>query len=209
MSDRYKTICGEAQSEFVEKKSRFITNISPVTSEEEATAYIETIKKKYYDARHNVYAYIIGRKSEVQRYSDDGEPQGTGGIPMLEVLRGEGVTNCVAVVTRYFGGTLLGTGGLARAYSKGAKDGLLAAGMTEIVLFKQVNIRVDYTLSGKVQYELMQLNCRLADTLYTEVVEFVTLVERQMAEGLVKHITNVTGGKAVITVGEDCWLENN
>ncbi len=206
MTDRYKTVPSEAQSEFVEKKSRFITNIRPVASEEEAVSFIEGIKKKYYDARHNVYAYIIGKNSELQRYSDDGEPQGTGGIPMLEVLKGEGVTDCVAVVTRYFGGTLLGTGGLARAYSKGAKDGLIASGVVEMVLFRQVNIKVDYTLSGKVQYEIMQQGCRLKDTVYTADVEFMALVEVEKCDSLVKKMTDVTGGKAAITIGEDCWL---
>lgn len=208
MIDRYKTVEKEAWSEFVEKKSRFITNIRPVAEEEEAIRYIEGIKKKYYDARHNVYAYIIGKDSRLQRYSDDGEPQGTGGIPMLEVLKGEKVTDCVAVVTRYFGGTLLGTGGLARAYSKGAKDGLLASGIVEMVLFRQVNIKVDYTLSGKVQYEIMQQGCRLKDTVYTADVEFVALTETGNAESLVKRMTDITGGKAVITMGENCWLED-
>ncbi len=110
MTEKYNTVALEAASEFVEKKSRFISHVKPVSTEAEAIEYIEAIKKQYWDARHNVYAYIIGKNMDLQRYSDDGEPQGTGGIPMLEVLRGAAVTDTVAVVTRYFGGTLLGTG---------------------------------------------------------------------------------------------------
>ena len=160
MDEKYNTVASEAHSEFVEKKSRFISHVKPVASEAEAIEYIEAVKKKYWDARHNVYAYIIGKNMELQRYSDDGEPQGTGGIPMLEVLRGAQVTDTVAVVTRYFGGTLLGTGGLVRAYTRGAKDGIAAAGIVAMVLCRRISVRTDYTLSGKVQYE-MRTHCTL------------------------------------------------
>ncbi len=206
MTERYNTVAMEAASEFVEKKSRFISHVKPVLSETEAVAYIETIKKQYWDARHNVYAYIIGKNMELQRYSDDGEPQGTGGIPMLEVLRGAAVTDTVAVVTRYFGGTLLGTGGLVRAYTRGAKDGLMAAGVIAMVLYTQISIKVDYTASGKVQYEIMQHGHRLKDTVYAADVEFIVLVEKAKSEGFIKTITNATSGRAEITEGEDCWL---
>lgn len=156
MKESYNMAACEAVSEFVEKKSRFITHIKPVESEQEALAYIESLKKQYWDARHNVYTYIIGENMELQRYSDDGEPQGTGGIPMLEVFRGAELTNTVAVVTRYFGGTLLGTGGLVRAYTRGAKDGIEAAGIVQMTLYTAVSVKVDYTTSGKIQYEIMQ-----------------------------------------------------
>lgn len=205
MTEKYNTVAAEATSEFVEKKSRFISHVKPVSTEAEAVEYIEKIKKQYWDARHNVYAYIIGKGSELQRYSDDGEPQGTGGIPMLEVLRGAEVTDVVAVVTRYFGGTLLGTGGLVRAYTRGAKDGLAAAGIISMVLYTRVSIKVDYTLSGKVQYEIMQQGHRLEDTVYAADVEFIVLVEKSRCEGFIKDIINVTSGKAEIEEGDDCW----
>lgn len=206
MAERYNTVSGEAVSEFVEKKSRFISHVKPVASEAEAAEYIEQIKKQYWDARHNVYAYIIGKNSEMQRYSDDGEPQGTGGIPMLEVLRGAAVTDTVAVVTRYFGGTLLGTGGLVRAYTRGAKDGLAASGVIAMVLYTRIGVKVDYTTSGKVQYEIMQQGHRLEDTVYAADVEFIVLIEKAKVEGFIKNMINVTSGKAEITEGEDLWL---
>ncbi len=206
MAEKYNTVANEATSEFVEKKSRFISHVKPVTTEEEAVAFIEQIKKQYWDARHNVYAYIIGKNSELQRYSDDGEPQGTGGIPMLEVLRGEAVTDVVAVVTRYFGGTLLGTGGLVRAYTRGAKDGLEAAGIITMSLYNEISIKVDYTASGKVQYEIMQKGHRLKDTVYGADVEFIVLAEKAKSQGFIKEIINATSGRAVITEGEEYWL---
>jgi uncharacterized YigZ family protein len=204
--ERYNTVAIEATSEFVEKKSRFISHVKPVSSEAEAVEFIEAIKKQYWDARHNVYAYIIGKNSELQRYSDDGEPQGTGGIPMLEVLRGACVTDTVAVVTRYFGGTLLGTGGLVRAYTRGAKDGLDASGIITMVNYREIRVLVDYTTSGKVQYEIMQQGYRLKDTVYGADVEFVVLVQKSFADSFVKAMVNLTSGRAQITEGEECWL---
>lgn len=208
MTEKYNTVAAEATSEFVEKKSRFISHVKPVSTEAAAVEYIEKMKKQYWDARHNVYAYIIGKGSELQRYSDDGEPQGTGGIPMLEVLRGAEVTDAVVVVTRYFGGTLLGTGGLVRAYTRGAKDGLAAAGIISMTLYTRVSIKVDYTLSGRVQYEIMQQGYRLEDTVYAADVEFIVLVEKSRYEGFVKDIINATSGKAKIEKGDDCWSKH-
>lgn len=203
--DKYNTVAAEATSEFTEKKSRFISHISPVSCESEALDYIEKIKKQYWDARHNVYAYIIGNNSDLQRYSDDGEPQGTGGIPMLEVLRGEKLTNTVAVVNRYFGGTLLGTGGLVRAYTKGAKDGITAAGIITKVLYTRINVTVDYTAGGKVQYAILQGGYRLEDTIYTENICYVVFIEKPEKDIFIKNITNLTGGKAKIDIGDEIW----
>lgn len=203
--DKYNTVAAEATSEFTEKKSRFISHVSPVTCESEALDYIEKIKKQYWDARHNVYAYIIGNNYDLQRYSDDGEPQGTGGIPMLEVLRGEKLTNTVAVVTRYFGGTLLGTGGLVRAYTKGAKDGVTAAGIITKILYTRINVTVDYTAGGKVQYAILQGGYRLEDTIYTENICYVVLIEKPEKDSFIKNITNLTGGKAKIDIGDEIW----
>ena len=130
MLKKYKTILAQAEAEIVEKKSRFIATVRPVKTEEEARSFIDELKKKYWDATHNVFAYQIGERNEIQRFSDDGEPQGTAGMPVLNVLKGEDVKDAAIVVTRYFGGTLLGTGGLVRAYGKAAKEVLLSAGIS-------------------------------------------------------------------------------
>ena len=156
MLKKYKTILEEAEGEIVEKKSRFIATVRPVKTEDEARAFIEEMKKKYWNATHNVFAYQIGERNELQRFSDDGEPQGTAGMPVLNVLKGEDVKDTAVVVTRYFGGTLLGTGGLVRAYGKAAKEGLLSAGIVEMVLYRKYVVTAEYTDSGKVQYEILQ-----------------------------------------------------
>ncbi len=205
MTERYKTVSGEGEAEIVEKKSRFIAHVFPVESESEALEQIEKTKKKYWDARHNCYAYVIGIDGKMQRYSDDGEPGGTAGMPMLEVLLGEEVKNTLVVVTRYFGGTLLGTGGLVRAYSKSTKEGLLAAGIKECVLYRRINITVDYSLSGKIQYEAAQGGHLTEDTVYAENVLFKLLVKTGSADGFAKRITDVTNGRAEIEMLEELY----
>ena len=198
MTESYKTISGTGEAEIVEKKSRFIAHAIPVKTEKEAVEHIERIKKRYWDARHNCYAYVLGLENRIQRYSDDGEPGGTAGMPMLEVLNGEDVTDTLVVVTRYFGGTLLGTGGLVRAYGKSTKEGLLAAGIVEKILYREISVTVDYALSGKVQYEAVQGGHKIEDTVYAENVCFKLLVRISLAESFVKNIINVTNGKAEI-----------
>ena len=205
MTESYKTVSGEGEAEIVEKKSRFIAHVFPVESESEALEQIEKTKKKYWDARHNCYAYVIGIDGKLQRYSDDGEPGGTAGMPMLEVLLGEEVKNTLVVVTRYFGGTLLGTGGLVRAYSKSTKEGLLAAGIKECVLYRRINITVDYSLSGKIQYEAAQGGHLTEDTVYAENVLFKLLVKTGSADGFAKRITDVTNGRAEIEMLEELY----
>lgn len=195
MLKKYKTILEQAEAEISEKKSRFIATVRPVKTEEQARAFIEEMKKKYWDATHNVFAYQIGERNEIQRFSDDGEPQGTAGMPILNVLKGEDVKNTAIVVTRYFGGTLLGTGGLVRAYGKSAKEGLLAAGIAELVLYCRYHVTVPYTESGKVQYEILQAGHVLHDTVYTDQVQFVVLVEADVAEQFEKQMTDVLKGK--------------
>lgn len=195
MLKKYKTILEQAEAEISEKKSRFIATVRPVKTEEQARAFIEEMKKKYWDATRNVFAYQIGERNEIQRFSDDGEPQGTAGMPILNVLKGEDVKNTAIVVTRYFGGTLLGTGGLVRAYGKSAKEGLLAAGIAELVLYCRYHVTVPYTESGKVQYEILQAGHVLHDTVYTDQVQFVVLVEADVAEQFEKQMTDVLKGK--------------
>lgn len=145
----YKTIQAPASAELIEKRSRFIGYVRPVSTQEEAVAFINEIKSKHWDATHNVYAYVI-REEGITRYSDDNEPQGTAGIPVLDAIRKRGITDCVVVVTRYFGGTLLGAGGLVRAYSAAAKAGIDAAGECVMTLCSACTLKCSYTLYGKI-----------------------------------------------------------
>ena len=208
--DKYITVKGSGQAEIVEKKSRFIAHIKPITSEDDATAFIEEIKKQYGDARHNCYAYQLGDRNQIQRYSDDGEPGGTAGMPILDVLRGKDIKDTIVVVTRYFGGTLLGTGGLVRAYSLSAREGIKSAGLIERIPHIRQHFIVDYTLSGKVQYEILNGGHILEDTIYTDKVEFIALSQVEMADKLVENIVNITGNSvnvvkddAVVYVDKD------
>ncbi len=208
--DKYITVKGSGQAEIVEKKSRFIAHIKPITSEDDATAFIEEIKKQYWDARHNCYAYQLGDRNQIQRYSDDGEPGGTAGMPILDVLRGKDIKDTIVVVTRYFGGTLLGTGGLVRAYSLSSREGIKSAGLIERIPHIRQHFIVDYTLSGKVQYEILNGGHILEDTIYTDKVEFIALSQVEMADKLVESIVNITGNSvnvvkddAVVYVDKD------
>lgn len=205
MLKKYKTILAQAEAEIVEKKSRFIATVRPVKTEEEARAFIEELKKKYWNATHNVFAYQIGERNELQRFSDDGEPQGTAGMPVLSVLKGEDIKNTAIVVTRYFGGTLLGTGGLVRAYGKAAKEGLLAAGIAELVLYRKYSILADYTDSGKVQYEILQDGHTLFDTIYTDRVEYIVLVETDLTDAFEKKMTEIFRGAKPFSLLEECY----
>ena len=202
MLKKYRTILAQAEAEIVEKKSRFIATVRPVKTEEEARAFIEEMKKKYWNATHNVFAYQIGERNELQRFSDDGEPQGTAGMPVLSVLKGEDIKDTAIVVTRYFGGTLLGTGGLVRAYGKSAKEGLLAAGIAELVLYRRYSVVAD---SGKVQYEILQDGHELFDTLYTDKVEYIVLVEIDNAEAFEKKMTEIFRGQQPFTLLEELY----
>lgn len=209
MTERYITVKNFGMAEIVEKKSRFIANVSPISSEDDAADYIEEIKKKYWDARHNCYAYQLGERNQIQRYADDGEPGGTAGMPILDVLRGRDIKNTIVVVTRYFGGTLLGTGGLVRAYSSAAKAGLEAAGIIERIPHIRQYFTVDYTIAGKVQYEVLNGGHILEDTLYTDKVEFVVLSEIGEESKLRDNIVNLTGNKAEIKKDEDIVFIDN
>ncbi|MBQ9518996.1 MAG: YigZ family protein [Firmicutes bacterium] len=205
MTESYFTVAGAGEAEIVEKKSRFIAHVIPVTEEKEAIEHIEKIKKQYWDARHNCYAFVLGLDGRIQRYSDDGEPGGTAGMPMLEVLISEKVKNVLVVVTRYFGGTLLGTGGLVRAYGKSTKEGLLAAGIVEKILYRRINVTVGYDLSGKVQYEAVRGGHIVEDTVYAENVCFKLLVKVPYADKFIKDITNATNGRAQTEVFDDIY----
>lgn len=210
MLEKYKTIMREGKGEIIEKKSRFIATVRPVKTEEEAKEFIEEMKRSYRDATHNVSAYQIGERNELQRFSDDGEPQGTAGMPILSVLSGEDIKNTAVVVTRYFGGTLLGTGGLVRAYSKAAKIGLLEAGIVELVLYAKYEIVTAYSTSGKVQYELMQGGYVILDTIYTDLVVFLVLVAVGEVSTFEKKMVDLFRGETPFTkTGEEYGVWQN
>lgn len=206
MLPEYKTVYRGGEGEVTEKKSRFIANVVPVSSEEEAVEFIESMRKKYWNARHHCFAYIIGEKSELKRFSDDGEPGGTAGRPILEVLAKEGVSNTAIVVTRYFGGTLLGTGGLVRAYGAAAKAGLSAAVVISKIPGMRLSIGTDYTGLGKIQYILAQRGITVLDTVYTDKVEMEALVPLKEGKTLKAEITEGTNGQAVMRETETCYI---
>ncbi len=202
MPDPYKICYRGGEGEIVEKKSRFIANIRPVKTEEEAAAFIEEIRKRYWDARHNCYAYICKEGGRLMKCSDDGEPSQTAGRPMLDVLLGEGICEVCAVVTRYFGGTLLGTGGLVRAYSRAVKEGLKACSVVEKRPGRQVKITSDYGAVGKLQYLAGQMGFPTLDSQYTDKVEMTLLMPDEQAEEGVDKVTLATSGAAQIEVSE-------
>lgn len=198
MIKKYKTIDQRAQIEISEKKSRFIATVMPVKTQEEADEFLNEIRKEHWNATHNCYAYQIGERNEIQRFSDDGEPQGTAGKPILEVLKGEELRDTAIVVTRYFGGTLLGTGGLVRAYGKSAKEGVLAAGIVEYILMRRYIITIPYTLVGKIQYLLAENGYITEDEVYTDDVTLHILVEEDDCGGFEKQIVEHTSAEAKI-----------
>lgn len=198
MTEHYKVVYEGGEGEIVEKKSRFIATVFPITTQEEAISYIETTKKKYWDARHNCFAYVIGENQKFQRFSDDGEPSQTAGKPMLDVLLGEGIHNTLVVVTRYFGGTLLGTGGLVRAYSKAVQEGLKNSIITERHYAVKLFIDTDYNGIGKIQYLLGQRQITTLSSEYTDKVSITALVPIKEIENLKKEIIEATNGKAAL-----------
>lgn len=198
MIKKYKTTKKRAQIEISEKKSRFIATVMPVKNQEEVDAFINDLKKEYWNASHNCYAYQIGERDEIQRFSDDGEPQGTAGKPILEVLKGEELRDTAIVVTRYFGGTLLGTGGLVRAYGRSAKEGVLAAGIIERILMRRYTITIPYTLVGKIQYLLAESGYITEDESYTDEVNLHVLVEEDECEVFEKQMIEHTSAEAII-----------
>lgn len=192
----YKTVYRGGQGEIEEKKSRFIANVLPISSEEEALRFLAKMKKQYWDARHNCFAYTVGKNYELQRCSDDGEPGGTAGRPMLDVLVREGIHDCIVVVTRYFGGTLLGTGGLVRAYQKATQEGLANSTVIEKMPGKQLTITTDYNGIGKIQYLIAKNNITTIDTRYTDTVELDVMIPADDFDSFCHEITEGTSGKA-------------
>ncbi|MEL7604441.1 MAG: YigZ family protein [Sedimentibacter saalensis] len=201
MSD-YKSIHKAGRDEIIINKSKFIGSASPVENEQEAIEFIEKIRKEFKDATHNVYAYVIGENSNIQRYSDDKEPSGTAGMPVLNVIMQENLRNVVVVVTRYFGGVLLGAGGLVRAYTKGAKIGLEKGIIVEKNLYYQVSFSIEYPLLGKMDNELMKNEFIVKDKIYLDQVEFHLVVKEGETEKIKAFVKEITSGQAEITVGQ-------
>ena len=194
--ENYIMLSKGAEAEIVEKKSRFIATVRPVSSEEEAVAFIDEMKKKYYDARHNCSAFVIGSKGQLTRSSDDGEPSGTAGRPMLEVLIGSEIKNIAVVVTRYFGGTLLGTGGLVRAYSSAVKEALSKCETVRQQYGVKLKIKTDYNGIGKIQYILGSKGIEIRDSVYGADVEMMIIVPIDEYDRLCKELTEATNARA-------------
>ncbi|MBQ7956134.1 MAG: YigZ family protein [Lachnospiraceae bacterium] len=203
--EAYRILVQGGEGEIVEKKSRFIATVRCVESEEEALAFIEEMKKKYWDARHNCHAFVVGENGGIQRYSDDGEPGGTAGRPMLDVLLGEGIRNIAVVVTRYFGGVLLGTGGLVRAYTQAVKAGLENSKVAWMRFGKVLDIETDYNGIGKILYLLGQSGIEPQKAEYTEVVRLQVMLPYEIAGKMEKDITEATNGKAQISLAEETY----
>ncbi len=200
----YRTIKAACTGELEEKKSRFIAALAPVSGEEQAIEHINRIKSENRKARHNVYAYIV-REGNISRYSDDGEPQGTGGVPVLEVLKGAGLTDVCVVVTRYFGGILLGTGGLARAYSGACKEAVAGAEILDMCRCSRFDIRCDYNLYGRLTRLMPEAGAKTVGEDFADMVSMSVIVRSAQAEDLREKVTNAANGKIDMTETKDLF----
>jgi len=206
MQDEYVTILENSTGEIVVKKSRFIASLFPVETEDAANAIIESLKKKYWDASHNCYAYIIGSGNSIMRFSDDGEPSRTAGKPMLDVLLAHKLTNVLAVVTRYFGGTLLGTGGLVKAYQGAVLEGLKNSKIITKQLAVKTNVITDYNSIGKLQHFSATEGIAILSCEYTDIVTVTLLVPVGKVDMVTKKITELTNGTASINKSEQVYF---
>ena len=194
----YKTVELESSDYFIEKKSRFIGYVKPVKTQEEAVGFINTIKSKHWDATHNVYAYVL-RDNNIQRYSDDGEPGGTAGMPVLDVILKEGVTDVCVVATRYFGGTLLGAGGLVRAYSHTSKIALDAGHIITMAECSVFDVEVDYSFYDRINTLLADFGANIITSDFADVVKITFSIKADKADGLSDKLTDISGGKYSLT----------
>ncbi|MDQ0177099.1 YigZ family protein [Bacillus chungangensis] len=208
MLPHYYTIKGYGEHEIVIQKSRFIAYINRSTTEEAAQQFIQEIKKKNWNATHNCSAYMIGEHNQIQKANDDGEPSGTAGIPMLEVLKKRDLKDTVVVVTRYFGGIKLGAGGLIRAYGKATSEGINATGLVERKLVSTMHITIDYTWLGKIENELRASEYLLNDIHYLDKVEIEVYVTDHQKKPFIDWIIELTNGQAEIVEGDKLYLEN-
>lgn len=205
MTESYKTVRQAGHNEVTIQKSRFIGYASPCATEEEAIRYIQAIREQHREARHHCYAYIIGSNSGIMRYSDDGEPGGTAGMPMLDLLKKEQTVNCCVVVVRYFGGILLGTGGLVRAYTQGCKLALEAAEIVRMELSDVIQCRVNYSLWNTIQYALKNMDILVGGVQYLDTVEFEYAVRKKDSEESIRTLLNKTDGKLEYKILEEAY----
>lgn len=203
----YRTVKVQGSGEIIEKKSRFISEAFHVESEEEALSCIEKEKKKYYDARHTCFAYVTGAEGSCVRAGDDGEPSGTAGRPILDCIAHAGLKDVCITVTRYFGGTLLGTGGLVKAYTQAAEAAIADAGLAVMKEADTISVRADYTDTGRLQYFFAQNNIKIADSFYGENVTFILFVETGRTDGVLRKITELTAGKASAEILRTGFIE--
>ena len=208
MENIYRTVKQETSHEIVIERSRFITHVKEVTTEETAQSFIAQIKKIHWSATHNCSAYVIGERNEIQKANDDGEPSGTAGIPMLEVLKKMDMRNTVAVVTRYFGGIKLGAGGLIRAYSRAVKEGIQTAGIIERKKVYIIRTQIDYTFLGKIENQLRNRAYSVQEIKYGANVEMDCCVDLDKKEEFIKRMTEMTNGTCQSYVLETNYLEN-
>lgn len=204
MAIAYTTAAKAADDRFEVKHSEFIGYIRPVSTEAEALEFIKTIREMHRKAKHNVYAYIL-RENNTTRYSDDGEPSGTAAVPVLDVLQKEGLTDVCCVVTRYFGGILLGGGGLVRAYSHSAKLAVDAAGKVDFHDCVKIKITADYSLYGKISYAFSDFKIKIIDSSFTDKVEITLIIDSEEQDRLIEQITESTNGQAACTVFEKAF----
>ncbi|MFJ5623497.1 YigZ family protein [Peribacillus loiseleuriae] len=207
MLQSYLTVKGKGEHEIIIEKSRFISHIARTESEEEAQAFIHHIKKLHKDATHNCSAYLIGEHDQIQKALDDGEPSGTAGVPILEVLKKKGLKDTTVVVTRYFGGIKLGAGGLIRAYSKSTSEGIDATGVVERKLMRVIATFIDYTWLGKLENELRSSIYKVKEIHYLENVMIETYVEETGKEAFMTWMTELTNGQSRMEEGEQLYLE--
>ncbi|MGG1664621.1 YigZ family protein [Brevibacillus sp. NRS-1366] len=207
MLTQYKTVAGYGEDTIVIERSRFIGYAQRVTTEEEATAFIAMIKKKHWDATHNCSAFVIGENDQIQRSSDDGEPSGTAGKPILECIKKNGIKDTVVVVTRYFGGIKLGAGGLVRAYTAGTVTALKAAKIVVHTLHQTISVSVDYTWWGKVENELRIGEYRVSGTDFTDKVTAHVQIPEGKQDDFVSRMVDLTNGQAQIELGEKNYVE--
>ncbi len=195
--ESYKTVSGDGEAVYTDKKSKFIAHAIHAESEQEALDFLQRMRAEYSDATHNVYAYVID-ENNIFRYSDDGEPGGTAGMPVLDVMRKDGIVDAAVVVTRYFGGTLLGTGGLVHAYSTAARMGVCDAGVVTRVLCRSVVVETDYTMVGKIQHLTASEGYILENTDFSERVKFSLCLKKEQVDKFISSVTELTCGRAVI-----------
>ncbi|WP_423408258.1 YigZ family protein [Heyndrickxia sp. MSNUG] len=208
MLQNYFTVKGYGENEIEIQKSRFIAYIDRVETEEEAQEFIQSIKKKNWNATHNCSAYLIGENDQIQKANDDGEPSGTAGVPILEVLKKKHLKDTVVVITRYFGGIKLGAGGLIRAYGKATSEGLAATGIVERKLMRIMHTTIDYTWLGKIENELRSSVYQLKEIHYLDKVEIETFVEETQTEAFKEWMVEMTNGQCDLREGEMRYLED-